>query len=317
MLKVSFSVSNTVLIALLIGLFVMLYFWVGGLKHQNTKLQQEIEESQQAYLELKENIVRAESRMVSRGELKRLLRETVDPAIQELIKKNHETVKLINEVEGSLKGTVEELNLEPVVVEKDKVKVKEFSSEITLPEGPPIAWWRVDEQGLARQGLYEMKFNMRTTLTEQQSRKGYNVYHELWLTTPQFDEWKDKPYAIPIDRAEVRWVTISQAKAFYAFLPKLDIGVEADFAGLKRPALGFSVGASLMGYGLSEDDLEWRFLRLSAGAVGDKATLGFAPVSWNMGKRLPLVSDLWLYGGVMRELKMAGWRYFIGLSTIF
>lgn len=317
MLKVSFNISNTVIIALLIGLLVMLYFWVGGVKHQNAQLQQEMEESQRAYLELKENIVRAESRMVSRGELRRQLQEAVDPAIQKLIKKNHETVKLISRVEGSLKGTMEELRLEPVVVDKEGVKAKEFSSEIALPEGPPIAWWRVDSQGLARQGLYEMKFNLRTTLTEQKSRQGYNVYHELWLTNPQLAEWRDKRYPIPIDRAEVRWVPISRAKVFYSFLPKLDIGVEADFAGLEKPTVGFSIGASLMGYGLTEDDLEWRFLRLSAGAVGDKATLGFAPVSWNMGKHLPLVSDLWLYGGVMRELKMAGWRYFVGLSTIF
>ena len=68
---------------------------------------------------------------------------------------------------------------------------------------------------------------------------------------------------------------------------------------------------------MTEDDLEWRFLRLSVGAVGDKINLGFAPVRWNMGKHLPLVSDLWLYGGIMREFKMGGWRYFIGLSTIF
>ena len=317
MLKVSFSISSTILIALLIGLFVMLYLWVGGLKHQNTRLQQKIEESQRGYLELKENIARAESKMVSKGELKRMLREAVDPAIREMINKNRETVKLISKVEGSLKGSVEELQLEPVVVEKEKYQVKQFSSRISLPEGPPLAWWRVDSQGLAMQGLYEMRFNLMTTLTEQKSKKGYNVYNELWLTTTEFEEWKDRPYPIPIDRAEMRWVPIKQAKAFYSFLPKLDIGLEANLAGLKKPALGFSIGASLMGYGLSEDDLEWRFLRLSAGAVGDKINLGFAPVSWNLGKHLPLVSDLWLYGGIIRELKTNGWRYFIGLSTIF
>ncbi|TKJ30083.1 hypothetical protein CEE39_08580 [bacterium (candidate division B38) B3_B38] len=317
MLKVSFSISSTILIALLIGLFVMLYFWVGGLKHQNTRLQQEIEEGQRGYLELKENIARAESKMVSKGELKRMLREAVDPAIRELINKNRETVKLISKVEGSLRGSVEELQLEPVVVEKEKYQVKQFSSRISLPEGPPIAWWRVDSQGLAMQGLYQMKFNVKTTLTEQKSKKGYNVYNELWLTSPEFEEWKDRPYPIPIDRAEVRWVPIKRAKSFYSFLPKMDIGLEANLAGLEKPALGFSIGASLMGYGQSEDDLEWRFLRLSAGAVGDKVNLGFAPVSWNIGKHLPLVSDLWLYSGIIRELKTNGWRYFVGLSTIF
>ncbi len=317
MLKFQFQLSSTILIALLIGLFVMLYLWVGGLKHQNSRLQQEIEESQRGYLELKENIARAESKMVSRGELKRLLHETVDPAIRELIKQNKETVKLINEAEGSLRGSVEELQLEPVVVERDRVKLKEFSSQIALPEGPPLAWWRVDDQGLAKQGLYQMRFNLRTTLTEQKSKMGYNVYHELWLTSPECEEWKDRPYPIPIDHAEVRWVPIKRAKAFYAFLPKLDIGLEAGFTGLGKPALGFGIGASLMGYGQSEDDPEWRFLRLSAGAVGDKINLGFVPLSWNVGKHLPLVSDLWLYVGIMRELKTNGWRYFIGLSTIF
>jgi len=317
MLKFQFQLSNTIIIALLIGLGVLLWFWVGGLQHQNEGLQEQIEESQRQYMELKENVARAESKMVNQGELKELLRETVDPAIQGLIRKNQETVKLINEVEGRLQGSVEEIQLEPVIIEKDKVKINQFSSQIYLPEGPPIAWWRVDEQGLALQGLYEMRFSLKTTLTEQKSRKGYNVYNELWLTNPYLPEWKDKPYPIAIDRAEVKWVSISQAKAFYWFLPKLDIGMEAGFKGLEKPGWGFSIGTSLMGYGLTEDDLEWRFLRLSAGAVGDKATLGLAPVNWNMGKHLPLVSDLWLYGGMMREFKTGSWRWSIGLSTIF
>ena len=139
----------------------------------------------------------------------------------------------------------------------------------------------------------------------------------LWLTSPEFEEWKDRPCPIPIDHAEAKWVPIKRAKSFYSFLPKLDIGLEAGFERLQKPALGFGIGTSLMGYGLSENDLQWRFLRLSAGAVGDKINLGFAPVSWNLGKHLPLVSDLWLYGGVVRELKTNGWRYFVGLSTIF
>ena len=139
----------------------------------------------------------------------------------------------------------------------------------------------------------------------------------LWLTSPELEEWREKPYPIPIEHAEVRWVPIKRAKAFYSFLPRLDIGLEAGFEGLQKPALGFGIGTSLMRYGLTDDDLEWRFLRLSAGAVGDKINLGFAPVSWNLGKHQPLVSDLWLYGGIMRELKTNGWHYFIGLSTIF
>ena len=54
MLKFQFHISNAIIIALLIWLFVMLYFLVGVLKHQNIQLKQEIEESQQAYKEKKQ-----------------------------------------------------------------------------------------------------------------------------------------------------------------------------------------------------------------------------------------------------------------------
>lgn len=56
---------------------------------------------------------------------------------------------------------------------------------------------------------------------------------------------------------------------------------------------GGSVGFSVMGYGRTENDLSWRFLRLS-GDFGNDIGFGISPVLYNLGELIPLISNLWV-----------------------
>ncbi len=76
--------------------------------------------------------------------------------------------------------------------------------------------------------------------------------------------------------------------------PHLDAGV---LAGLEtytgKGHFGGSVGISLMSYGLTKNDMTWRFLRPGV-TLSNKIGVDLAPVMYNVGEPLPLVSDLYI-----------------------
>ena len=80
---------------------------------------------------------------------------------------------------------------------------------------------------------------------------------------------------------------------FYWWAPHLDVGVLLGFTGEGKFTPGGSLGISAMGYGLTKNDLAWRFVRLSMDLAG-KAGVGFDPVQYNLGEHIPLISNLWI-----------------------
>jgi hypothetical protein len=62
---------------------------------------------------------------------------------------------------------------------------------------------------------------------------------------------------------------------------------------LREPLLGASLGLSLAGYGITDNDLQARFARFSFD-LGNTVGIGFEPVSYNLGELIPLISNLWL-----------------------
>jgi hypothetical protein len=81
--------------------------------------------------------------------------------------------------------------------------------------------------------------------------------------------------------------------------PKLDLavggGVTHKLDGIWLADVAFSLSA----YGRTSDDLLWRFFRVGAGLTNNGFSLTFSPVQFNLGKHLPLISNIWLtpYGG--------------------
>ena len=54
------------------------------------------------------------------------------------------------------------------------------------------------------------------------------------------------------------------------------------------------MGISFMSYGKTADDMIWRFIRIGVGAAGSDFSLTLSPAMFNLGKILPLVSNLWI-----------------------
>ena len=88
-------------------------------------------------------------------------------------------------------------------------------------------------------------------------------------------------------------VVDQRVSRFFLWAPHLDIAAIVGWNGLE-PQYGASLGISFMGYGLTYNDLSWRFLRLGLTIPNERIGLDLAPVLWNLGGPLPLVSNLWI-----------------------
>jgi hypothetical protein len=80
---------------------------------------------------------------------------------------------------------------------------------------------------------------------------------------------------------------------FYWWSPHLDISGFMALSKSLTMETGLSIGISLMGYGLTENDLLWRFADISID-IGSTLGVGLTPVTYNLGQVIPLISNLWI-----------------------
>lgn len=137
---------------------------------------------------------------------------------------------------------------------------------------------------------YSLNFRMRARLVETISPTGaINHFIQIHELNPKGEEKGE----LTLTQFEVI-VDDQRAERFHWFNPKLDVGgigtvllPEAEF----KP--GASLGISLVGYGKTQNDLIWRFGRLSFDLM-EKPGIGFTPALYNIGIPLPVISDIWL-----------------------
>jgi|GEM_PF-5189535 len=293
-------VAVVVLVAVIFG-----GFYIISLRREVAKSNAKLEEMNRSFLRLS-RAVRARSVAVS--DLRRTIKDwRVNPEVLRLIRKNREEITLVGKLVAEMRGTRQGISLAPISG-GGKPEVKEFSSEIRLPDGPPIAWWRVNTLGKAEQGIYPFELHLLTTLSRQSSG-GFNLYNELYLTLPGDPVWKDKRYPLPIKSSEVRFISEERRGLFFS--PALDIGLDIGVKPPRSAGIGYSLGFSLLSYG-RRSDCEWRFFRFSLGALDDGLSIGFSPVSYNIGDLLPLVQDLWFSLGINHR-----GAFLFTLSTVF
>ncbi len=115
-----------------------------------------------------------------------------------------------------------------------------------------------------------------------------NHYFNLW----ELDEDGERLERLEITKFNIV-VNDQRATQFYWWAPHLDVGILLGFRGDGQFSMGGSLGVSAMGFGLTENDLSWRFLRLSMDLAAQPG-VGFSPVQYNMGEFIPLISNMWL-----------------------
>ena len=129
---------------------------------------------------------------------------------------------------------------------------------------------------------YELDLRIKAQLVETVSTTGViNHFVNIYEVTPEGDQ------KFELTNFEVT-VDDQRLPHFQWWTPHLDIAALGTTSGV-----GASLGISVAGYGKTENDLSWRFVRLSLD-IFDKPAIGFTPFVYNVGGPMPLISNLYL-----------------------
>lgn len=147
-----------------------------------------------------------------------------------------------------------------------------------------------DKYGIVQQeGEYQLHMKFIAELIKTTTKSGAtNFYLNLWETDSsgtKLGKLKVKEFSVTTQD--------ERAPEFFVWAPHLDISGMAGLGKGLKPQWGAAVGFSAMGYGLTENDLQWRFLNASID-IGTSLGLGFAPAQYNLGQLVPLISNLWI-----------------------
>lgn len=170
-----------------------------------------------------------------------------------------------------------------------------------------------DPSKLWRTGTYPIEFN--ATIIESENVNGtFDRAVEVHIANNNQKETKDKDF--PISIADVQWEKVSiNSKSMMWWNPRFGLG-----ANITNSFLSPRVDFSLSSYGRTVVDMDWRFMSLGVGAYKDGAStepvIVFEPVSWNIGKALPIIENVFI-GPCITYNPKSNINYGIGLSVPF
>lgn len=130
--------------------------------------------------------------------------------------------------------------------------------------GPPLCYVKKDGDTIYKK-VYDFQINVDTAISKDEDSGKYFILTKAnlaLLENPLINsEWKDKPYPLKISNgtAIIDPTEKSLENKFYWFNPKLNGGINFGvLAGqfFSKP----SISVSWMGYGLTKNDLKWKFI---------------------------------------------------------
>jgi hypothetical protein len=182
---------------------------------------------------------------------------------------------------------------------RDKLsyEMKEIYSKDAKGNNLPIAWAMYfpnqDSDKKWKTGSYPLEYY--TTVVESENKDGsFSRAAEAHIENNATKESKGKEY--PIEITDFKWEKFERKeKSFSWWNPRLGLGLTTTNNDI-APKLDFSIAS----YGKTSVDMDWRFLTFGVGAVQSGSnnswkTIGsFEPFSWNVGKVLPLIKNMFI-----------------------
>ena len=236
-------------------------------------------------------------------------------AIIKLIKSRDQKITDIGVTLGYLKQTVKRsIESNKKYVNENKPQADYYFKKVyaTAADGKefPISWAmfypnRPDEEKW-KVGTYPLEYNSRIILSSND--KTSDSIFSLWIENNQMKETKGNKY--PLEVKKFNWIKEEKKKEF-SFNPRLGLNV---IYGVNE--LFPSINISTFSYGYSDNDVYWRFLTLGIGTDDDKCFFSLSPVSYNIGKVLPLIDNLFLEPYVYTDTNL-DYKVGVGVSVLF
>ena len=177
--------------------------------------------------------------------------------------------------------------VEPVSVSKcnEDDKVYQWSFNDWRFDGTLTSKCRDGEKGNFTYNLHQ-KFDLLGVTTSEGSR-----YVKLYELDEHGERGKEPLKVVSFDVVR----KAPDENRFYWWDPHLNLGVGGQVS-LKtfEPFPSVEADVSLMGYGKTENDLLFQFLRVGVSGSSEGPSLMGCPASYNVGDPLPLLSNLWI-----------------------
>jgi len=295
----------------------------------NRQLQSLIQEKNSKLMEADLTIGRAQTEIVSLKKVHSIALANIDKKWKEEIKKREALVVLYVELQA--KYEAEKLNIkvktkvvyidrvttEPVEIPVGKLFIKKANGD--LEEAISLPWkysdFRIDLEGDALNQTLSYKLHQRFRLQFIETKLltgARNHYAKLW----ELDDKGNKLKELTVTKFEVIRGEELPDKMFW-WNPKLDLGIHGGITTSGDGTVLFDLGLSTSSYGKTPNDIFIRFFRLSAQYYLNGFSVGFSPVQYNLGRHLPLVSNLWITPNLSYAPVDKVGIFSLGLSVVF
>lgn len=201
-------------------------------------------------------------------------------------------------------------------------KIKYLFNEIRFKDGPPIGYVMIFDNGKVVSKIYNHVIDVKTAISRDEDKGNYSIVSKadfrLRSGHLQHDgiNWFNKPYPLKITggTAYIDPTEKAENPRFYLWAPRLSAGINAgaDTDGtFTKP----SIGMSLMGYGPSRRDLDFKFLHFGVGFGRESKDLdiNFVPVYWRPFRNVMPNT----YIGIGTGFGSEGQNYFFGINFNF
>lgn len=309
-------IGFVVAVIIIFGIGAVGYVAYQKIMEENLKLRNEVTQ----FKTLTETLVRSSNKWTTKDDLKDSLATllTADDlkALQDDIRKQSARISAVGRTVGKLSGKIAKLeesdqqgdkNPDVVACEDgrlvdihgytERTQTKRIQdnnkasvADVTFDASKEKPW---DYE------LFGRQYNLTTVVSKKESGQ-LNFHHSLKYKTSADGE---KEYPIALASSEFKQIQLGSK--FYWLNPRLDLGAFAGINVLSVPVLGdntslasvgVDLGLSISSYGENKLDSWWRFFRFGAGYNASRQAfqLSLTPAVFNLGKVLPLISNLYV-----------------------
>ena len=193
-------------------------------------------------------------------------------------------------------------------------KMKYIVNEIKYENGPAVGYVLIYDDGRVTSRLYNHAIDVKTAISKQEKEGKYSIISkaDYILKSPTLSktgEWYNKPFHLKIQKGTALidpTEPIIKKKSFYFWTPNYNANLNINSNGLAG-----GLGISLMGYGYSKRDLDWKFIQLGSQISTDKE-FGLTIVPMMYRPFSNILTNTYFGSGILFD--STGYSYFAGIQ---
>lgn len=278
---------------------------------EKQRLHQELIGQKEKYVQLSDRAAKLENQYVDQQTLRSKLEREFEQEKDALIGR----IKVLSNATFLIREKARKSGQSDLVYQGSRVKY--VLNEIRYNDGPPLGYVLIFDDGRVVSRIYNHKLEVKSAVSRDESSGRYSVVNraDYILKSPSLNlngekNWFNKPFPLPIssgtafiDPSEPR----NLKKRFHLFAPHLNANLNfTDF-----DAVNAGLGISVMGYGYTKNDLDYKFIQIGAQSNGTNFVATLTPVMW---RPLPqYLSNTYIGPGVSHDGRNFG--YLLGLQV--